>query len=231
MKKRQVVGLVVAGLLAGFVSHAVAQSATAYSSSAIGVIKKTLPAKGYAFFSVPLDSPDSVDMKFSETPLMGLPVNSSVSVWDATNSVWVTAVKTARGGWSSFSNRVIQVGQPMFAYNYGSSEYVALFSGEVPSDASLSLGIPAKGYQTIANPYPVPFAWGTSSIASNAAANSSAACWDQDSQSWKSYVKTARTGWSTFATNTIAPAEGIFFYNYGNNGYEWTVSKPYSWPN
>lgn len=229
MKKRQVFGWVVAGLFAATVSSALGQEA--YSANAIGVIKKTVPAKGYAFLSLPLDSTLNADLKFSETPFMDLSAGSSITIWDVTNSVWNTTIKTARGGWGSFSNQVIQVGQPLFVYNYSSSDYEAIFSGEVPTDANLSVAIPAKGYQTIANPYPVPFVWGTSAIASNAAAGSSATCWDNDSQAWKSNVKTARGGWSSFATNTINPGEGIFFYEYGSDGYQWTVSKPYSWPN
>ena len=55
MKKRLVSGLLAAFTIAAFVSSAVAQ--VAYSSSAIGVIKKTIPAgKGKQIvMSVPLD--------------------------------------------------------------------------------------------------------------------------------------------------------------------------------
>lgn len=231
MKKRQVFGFVVAGLLAGFVSHAVAQSATAYSSSAVGVIKKTLPANSFSFLSFPLDASNGAELKFSDTPLMGLPNGSSVMVWDTDSATWVSASKTARGGWSSFSNRVIEVGQPIFVYNYSDNSYEAIFSGEVPSNTNLYIGIPGKAYQTIANPYPVPFTWGTSAVASNAAAGSSVMVWDEDGQNWVVHNKTARGGWSDFATNVINPAQGLFFYEYGNDGYIWTVAKPYSWPN
>ena len=47
MKKRTVVGLVVSALLAGFVSHALADGATAYSSSAVGAQIDTLAAENH----------------------------------------------------------------------------------------------------------------------------------------------------------------------------------------
>lgn len=234
MKKRQVIGLVVAGLLAGFVSHAVAQSATAYSSTAVGVIKKTLPARGYAFISFPLDSSKNVETIFSETPLMDLPVGSTVSLFDVTNQVWETVKKAAanRGGWGDLSNRVIQVQQPIFVFNYGSTPYNAIFAGEVPTNDSYPVAFPSKSFQTFGNPYPVQLTWGQTVIASNAAVGSSAMIWDVENQRWVNGTKAsaARGGWNDFANQVILPGEGVFFKEYATSGWIWDVEKPYVWP-
>ena len=230
MKKRQVFGFVVAGLLAGFVSHAVAQSATAYSSTAVGVIKKTIPAGKSAFISFPLDSSSSAN-HFYETPLMNLPVGSSASMWDATENKWISSTRQARGGWGSFSNLVILDGQPIFVQNKGSSDFVAVFAGEVPSESSLSVAIPSAGNQTAANPYPTPFTFGTSALANNLSVGSSVSVYDMQT-GWVKQTKQARGGWGSFASTNLvlAPGDGIWISVTGTSSNYWTVTKPYTWP-
>lgn len=231
--KRRMIGLLAACSLAAFVSSAVAQEA--YSANAIGVIRKTLPAKAYSFISIPLNSSQNAEMLFSETCLMDLPSSSRVLVWNAVSNVWESHTKSApaRGGWGAFSNSVLQVGQPLFVYNYGTTPFSAVFSGEVPDESELSTpGIPGKGYQTVANPYPVPMVFGETDLATNAAASSRALTWDAEANTWISHTKAvpARGGWGSFATNVIQPGDGIFFYEYSANGRNWTVEKPYAWP-
>lgn len=227
--KRRVIGLLAACSLAAFVSSAVAQEA--YSANAIGVIKKTVPAKSYAFISMPLDSTTTVENYFLDTPIAQMPVGSTVYYWDLESNPpkWSSLKRDSRKGWgAAASNLVIGVGQPMFVQNPDSTPVELIFSGEVPSDASLQIGIPSKAYQTVANPYPVPFVWGDSDLAKTANAGSTVYMWKEGA--WVSGKKDSRKGWSEFATNVIAPGDGLFFFETGNSDYYWTVAKPYSWP-
>lgn len=234
MKKRLFVGL--AALAACMVAvSAYAQSATAYSSSAVGVIKKTLPAKAYSFLSIPLNGSDGGVVYFKDTPLVDLVGGSRILIWDPENNVWQQQTKGSRTGWDSdFLNSEIMPGQPLFVYSAASSDTEVIFSGAVPDEATLSVAIPV-GYQTIANPYPVPMVWGDSDPAKNAGNGARAMLWDADANAWKIYTKSSRTGWSDFANTTINPGEGIFLSETGTTanptGYVWQVEKPYSWPN
>lgn len=228
MKKR-LSGWLVAALLAAFVSSAVAQSATAYSSSAVGVIRKTLPAGQYAFISMPLADEDGI--LFSETPLVDLPSGSRVLYWDADSDLpgWVTMKRDSRNGWGAAAlNHTFLPGEPLFVFNNGSTDKEVVFSGTVPATDSQAIAIPGNSYRTVANPYPVPFVWGESDLAKTAASGSRVFIWGGDA-GWISAKKDSRNGWLSFATNTIQPAEGLFFYETGSDHY-WTIEKPYSWP-
>ena len=229
MKKRLFVGLAAVAACMVAVS-AYAQSATAYSSTAVGVIKKAVPSESYNLISIPLNSADGGEMLFKETPFFSLPNNSAVMVWNVTNATWESHTKQSRGGWGAFSNAVVNPGQPLFVYNYSSDEIPLIFSGTVPDEPSMGIGIPAEGYQMIANPYPVPMRWGDTDICKNSANNSAVMRWDVESNSWESHTKQTRGGWGSFSNAVIQPGEGLFFYEYGQNGYVWTVEKPYSWP-
>lgn len=239
MKKRHVFGFVVAGLLAGFVSHAVAQSATAYSSSAIGVIKKTVPAGKMVLMSIPLDDPESTsaEIPFLQLPfLSSLPNGSAVNIWDTTNSKWVIANKVV-GKWrGAATNESLHVGQSIFVKNGGGSEVTLMLTGEVPADADISISLAgANQLQACANPYPVPFDFATSALASNAVNGSSVNFWDPNAGvagEWVLANKVVGKWRGTGAAYTVQPAEG-FMMKYGGStaaGGTWTVSKPYVWP-
>jgi hypothetical protein len=228
--KRRVIGLLAACSLAAFVSSAVAQQ-QAYSANAIGVIKKTIPGNGSAFISIPLDNPNG-EMKFSDTPLMSLPTSSQVSIYDPVEAVWVTGTKVApnRGGWGSFSNRVISIYEPMFVQNAGSSDFVAIFSGNVPEEDSIDVHFYGASLQSFANPYPTPLVWSNSVVAANCKVSSKAYIWD--GSQWIEGIKMAanRGGWNSFASRVIGPGEGVFFQEAGSSDWTWEAEKPYVWP-
>lgn len=234
MKKRQVFGFVVAGLLAGFVSHAVAQSATAYSSSAIGVIKKTIPANKLVLISVPLDqaSDEGQGFVFSSVPaISNMPNGSVVNFWDAENQKWIPQNKTARAGWGAQKDRLVAAGECFFLKNSGTSDLELVISGEVPADATISRGLPASALQVVANPYPVAMVFTNFSFASMVPNGSVANFWDVDSQRWIPQNKTARAGWGAQKDREIAPGEGIFIKSASTAASTWTESRPYTWPN
>jgi hypothetical protein len=235
MKKRQVVGLVVAGLLAGFVSHAVAQSATAYSSSAIGVIKKTIPAQKLVLVSVPLDQESDEGQGFpfqSIAAISNMPNGSVANFWDATNQEWIPQSKSAKGGWGAQKNRLIAPGECFFLYNPQTSDIELIVSGEVPADDSIARAIPAGALQVVANPYPVSMAFTNFTFASAVPNGSVANFWDVENQEWVPQSKSAKGGWGAQKARVIAPGEGFFVLPAANStATTWTESRPYTWPN
>ncbi len=237
MKKRKVFGLVVAGLLAGFVSHAVAQSATAYSSSAIGVIKKTVPAGKMILVSIPLDieaMDDDATIAFTNLPFIsGFPNKSSANLWSTNTQTWISGV-VSRGKWTGdITEAKLVPGESVFLKNGGTTDLEIIFSGSVPNDNEISLDIvSASRIQACANPYPVPFEFGSSALASNAVNNSSVSFWDVDNGKWISGNKSRGSWQSDVKSYSVSPAEGFLFKN-GANGsaMDWVVDRPYSWPN
>ena len=232
MKKRQVFGLVVAGLLAGFVSSAVAQEA--YSSSAIGVIKKTIPAGKLVLLSIPLDqeSDEGSGFIFGSVPaISNMPNGSYANFWDTENQQWIPQPKTAKSGWGAQKNRLIAPGECFFLKNPGSSDLELVISGEVPADASMSRGLPGNALQVVANPYPVAMVLTNFSFASSVPNGSYANFWDVDSQSWIPQPKSAKSGWGAQKNREIAPGEGFFVKPATTAATTWTESRPYSWPN
>lgn len=234
MKKRQVFGFVVAGLLAGFVSHAVAQSATAYSSSAVGVIKKTLPAGKLVSVSVPLDqeSDEGQGFTFASIPaIANLPNGTIANFWDVENQKWISQSKSARGGWGSQKDRLIAPGECFFLKNNQTTNIELIVSGEVPSDASISRGLPNGALQSVANPYPVAMVFTNFTFAGTLPNGSIANFWDVENQKWISQSKSARGGWGSQKDRAIAPGEGFFVKSAASSPTAWSESKPYTWPN
>lgn len=233
MKKRQVFGFVVAGLLAGFVSYAVAQSATAYSSSAIGVIKKTLPAGKTALISVPLDqeTDEGEGFVFGTVPsISNMPNGSVANFWDASNQKWVSQSKTTKNGWGEQKTRLIKPGESFFLKNAQNSDYELIVSGEVPIDASISQGLMGGAAVLVANPYPVPMVFTNFSFAASVPNGSVANFWDVDTQRWVSQSKTTKNGWGEQKNRVIEPGEGFFLKASGSD-VAWTETRPYTWPN
>lgn len=249
MKKRQVFGLVVAGLLAGFVSSALAQSATAYSSSAVGVIKKSIPAGCQMLVSIPLDIAEmnnDATIAFTDLPfLKDMPANSTANIWDVENNKWISGTKRPNGKWvGAITNRSVACGESLFLKN-GSTTADAdlIISGEVPSDATISIALGAANQQQLlANPYPVSFVFTNSALATNpqqSVFGSTVNFWvaDPDSPTKGNYVS-ARVGGGSKWTGTardyvVSPGEGFFFKkgtSATTNAGPWVVSKPYTWP-
>lgn len=241
MKNRMFVGLVAAATALVLSSSLAAAEDFAYSANAIGVIRKTIPAGKMMLLSIPLDNPSSTNaaIPFLQLPfLSSLPSGSSVNIWDSNNSKWLTANKIGAGWAGSARNESIQSGQSIFVKNGGSSEVSLLLSGDVPSEESISVALASAGQlQACANPYPVPFVFKTSSLASNAVNGSSVNFWDVEAGgtgAWVTANKMPPLGnWvGSGASYEVQPAEG-FMIKHGATataGRSWTVAKPYVWP-
>ena len=218
--------IAIAGALAASVIAASAQEVL--SANAVGYIKKTLPPNGaLVALSIPLNSMSESTIVFGRTSIaQEAPVNSWAYFW--TGSSWAGGMKTTKG-WAGLSNRVVVSGEAFFLKGDpadGTAREVTI-TGEVPDDASLARAVVGSGnLTTIANPFPVDFTFGTSSIASNASVNSWAYFWT--GSSWAGGMKTTK-GWGGLSNRVVLAAEG-FFLKEVSTGYTWTNSKPYTWP-
>lgn len=230
--KRLCKGLVAACTFAALVSTAVAQSSTAYSSSAVGVVKKTLPAGGRILMSIPLDQEGDTGegYVFSSVPaLANLPNLTSVYFWDVTNQTWITMSKT-RGSWGAQKNRVIAPGESFFIVSGVQTNIEMVFSGEVPNDPQLSKGLAGGNARSlVANPYPVSMVFTNLAFASQLANLSSVYFWDAQNQTYVTMSKT-RGNWGALKDRQIQPGEGFFIISAGNDS-TWTEVRPYTWPN
>ncbi len=245
MKKRQVFGLVVAGLLAGFVSHALAQSATAYSSTAVGVIKKSIPAGGQILMSIPLDleamDDSTATIAFTDLPFLSvMPIGSTANIWDSENSTWISGTKRPTGWVGAITTCRLSAGQALFLKNGSKSADLELvFSGSVPEDPEITVNlVEANQLQLMANPYPVPCKFTETSLASNAVMGSTINFWVVDTNlaakgTYLSGNKRPTGKWTTSIANyVVSPAEGFYFKQGATaaTNEQWEVGKPYEWP-
>jgi hypothetical protein len=218
--------IAIAGALAASVIAASAQEVL--SANAVGYIKKTLPAGGkLVAVSIPLDSMTEANNVFGRTSIaQEAPVNSWAYFW--TGISWAGGMKTTKG-WGGLSNRVIVAGESFFMKGDPADAISrdVTITGEVPDDGTLQRAITGGGNLTsVANPYPVDFVFGNSSIASNASVDSWAYFWT--GASWAGGMKTTK-GWGGLSNRLVSAGEG-FFIKEVNTGFTWTNDKPYTWP-
>ncbi len=224
--------IAIAGALAASVIAASAQEVL--SANAVGYIKKTLPAGGkLTALSIPLNNMTEASNVFGRTSVAAeAPVNAVVYFWDPILQVWSGGAKSTKGWASGISNRVIASGEAFFLKGdpAGVSDIEVTITGEVPADATLSRSIPGSlALGTIANPYPVDFMFGQSSLASNASVNSVVYFWNSSLQVWSGGAKSSK-GWASgIYSNVVLAAEG-FFLKEASTVTSWTNTKPYTWP-
>jgi hypothetical protein len=219
--------LVVAGVLIASVIAASAQEVL--SANAVGYIKKTIPADGGLVpLSIPLNSMTETDIVFGRTSVAAeAPQGATVFFWTGLN--WDGGTKGSRGWAAAQSNRVIAVGEAFFLKGAaGDVAREVTITGEVPDDTTLSKAVTGGGnLNPLANPYPVDFKFGESTLAANAAQNSTVFFWT--GANWDGGSKGSR-GWAAAQSNRVVQAgEGFFLQEVGASG-AWVASKPYTWP-
>ena len=224
----------IAGALA--VSVVAASAQEVLSANTIGYIKKQLPAEGKLItVSVPLFNMTAVNNIFSNLSLSAeAPANSEVAFWDAGIQKWVGGTKNAKTGWpANVATQIVDSGEFFFIKGPATSAVPTeiTIAGEVPDVAVQARALPGSGLLgSLANPYPADFTFGTSSLASNATANSEAAFWDIGTQKWVGGTKNAKTGWpANVATQRVIATSGFFLKEAGTVT-TWTNTKPYTWP-
>ncbi|MDD2240150.1 MAG: hypothetical protein PHO14_01215 [Kiritimatiellae bacterium] len=204
------------------------------SQNAVGYIKKTLPAGGkFVAMSIPLDSMSSTEIVFGETSLAEeAPVNTFVYFWDSVAQTWNAGGKSGKGWGPAEAGYVLQPGEGfLMKSEVGSTEDVDVtITGEVPSDATLSRGIPGSdNFGSLANPYPVDFTFGTSALASNAPVDTFVYFWDVDAQTWNAGGKSGK-GWGPAEAGYEVQAGEGFLMRAPGGATTWDAEKPYTWP-
>lgn len=228
--------IAIAGALVASVIAASAQEVL--SANAVGYIKKTLPAGGKLIaLSIPLNNMTEASNVFGRTSVaQEAPVGSVVYFWDTVAQGWVGATKQGSPKfWPAVaSNRAVQSGEAFFLKGPATNavDVEVTITGEVPSDLALGRAMPGgNALQTIANPYPVDFKFGTSGLATNATVGSKVYFWDSAAQGWVGATKQGSPKfWPAVASNrTVLAAEGFFLQEIGTVT-SWTNAKPYTWP-
>lgn len=223
-------------VMAGALIAAVAATAQTevLSQNAVGYIKKTLPAGGkFVAMSIPLDSMSNPQIVFGETSVAAeAPAGSIVYFWDTTGQSWIPGLKSTKGWGPAEANYVLQSGEGFFLKGPPASaiDIDVTITGEVPADAMISRGNPGgNAFGTLANPYPVDFAFGTSDVASNAPSGSIVYFWDLAGQSWIPGLKSTK-GWGPAEAGREVQAGEGFFLKAPGGPITWDSVKPYTWP-
>lgn len=223
--------IAMAGALAASVVAASAQEVL--SANAVGYIKKTLPANGQLIaVSIPLDNMNEASNVFGRTSIAQEMVqNSEVFFWDEAQQIWSGGAKGIKGWSAGISNRVVAPGEAFFVKGpVGAIEREVTITGEVPADMSLTRGIPGNNaLGAVANPYPVDFTFGQSTLAAAASQNSEVFFWDIGQQIWSGGSKGIK-GWSAGISNRVVQAAEGFFLKEVGSPASWQQAKPYTWP-
>lgn len=227
--------MVVGAVLAASVVAATAQNEVLALNS-IGYIKKQLPPGGDLItVSLPLHSMTAENHVFSNLSLATeAPPLSVVSFWDADLQEWGGGQKSGKTGWpAEVVTQVVASGEFFFLKgpDYAVEPTEITITGELPSESTLARSVPGSGnIESMANPYPVDFVFGTSSLASNAATFSVVSFWDADRQEWGGGQKGGKTGWPAEVVTQVVSATEGFFLREAGVASQWTVDKPYTWP-
>ena len=229
--------IAIAGALAVSVVAALAQEVL--SANTIGYIKKELPAGGKLItVSVPLFNMTSENNVFSNLSLSSeAPAGSVVSFWDPVAQGWFGGMKSGKPAVWPVNVRTQIVGSGEFFFLKGPTTNLVsteiTIAGEVPDLATQIRAVPgSSNLGSMANPYPADFVFGTSALASNAAAGSVVSFWNPGAQTWFGGMKSGKPAvWpGNVLTQRVIATEGFFLKVTNTTGLVWTNSKPYTWP-
>jgi len=230
MKKTMILAL--AALVAGS-----ALAAESYSKNAVGFIKTSCTAGELTALSIPFYGTDSDagGTAFTNTAIAtDAAVGSKVYFWNGTG--WdVGEYTSGRTGasWSATAKAKTIIPGELFLYS-PAEDQDAIVGGEVPDDATITLGITGGGaLSALGLPYPVECAWTNTELAASAVVGAKAYFWNGTGWDVGEYTS-GRTGaaWSATAkAKTLAPGEG-FLYSLPSSAEDTTVDavRPYDWP-
>lgn len=224
--------IAIAGALVASVIAASAQEVL--SANAVGYIKKTLPAQAkLVSLAIPLNNMNEANNVFGRTSIaQEAPAGSSVFFWDESLQVWSPGSKSTKGWASAQSNRVVAPGEAFFMKGPTGAVVATevTITGEVPDDANLlRIMRGSANLSAVANPYPVDFKFGASSLAINATPGSSVFFWDEALQVWSPGSKSTK-GWASAQSNRVVLAGEGFFMKEFSTVTNWDQLKPYTWP-
>lgn len=216
-------------ILGVFSASVIAASAqVVQSANVIGRITKTMPAGGkYILVTIPFDSPIEAENVFGRTSIaQDAPVNSWVQFWNGHS--WEGDTKTTKG-WLVKGNRVVQPGEFFFMHGDTNDPLPREITivGKIPTDNTRTRAITGGGnLNSVANPFPTDFKFGSSPIALQASVNSFVQFWA--GTTWVGGGKSTK-GWGNLSNRIVRMGEG-FFMKEVNSGYIWSSDRPYNWP-
>ena len=203
------------------------------SANAVGYVRRTIPAGKLATVAIPFVDMNStnVGVEFGTTTIaQEAPQDSEVMFWNETAQVWNQGAKGPKGWAGAQSNYVVKPGEGFFMKNNSTTDFEVTASGEVPGDESLARAYAgASALSVLANPYPVDFNFGTSTLAAELPQDSEVMFWNETAQVWNQGAKGPK-GWAGAQSNTFVSAGEGFFIRMPGDGSTWTQVKPYTWP-
>lgn len=217
------------------VMGAVAASAQeVLSANAVGYIKKELPPSNKLItVSIPLFNMTMTENVFSNLSLSSeVPLLSEVYFWNPVSQRWDGGAKSGKGWPAGVVTQIVTSGEFFFLKGPPGATDPTEFTitGEVPTDNNLARAMPGtNALGSMANPYPTDFVFGDSSLSSNATLLSEVSFWNVDEQRWVGGAKSGK-GWPATVTTQVVIATEGFFMKEAGTVYNWTNSKPYTWP-
>jgi hypothetical protein len=199
------------------------------SVNVVGYSKIQIPPDKYVLVTLPFrnvtDGSDTVTL----SSLIGdqLPTDSTVYLWSRVTKTYTTISKSARGGWGTST---VKWGDAFWLRVPGSlvTNEVSL-QGEVPyfNNNGDDFSVTISNIDAVAYAFPVDRYWTNTSLAQGAATDDTLYIWNPVTQTYQTYTKTARGGWSS-AYNVVLKAGQSFWFKPKTGSKVWTETVPYS---
>jgi hypothetical protein len=229
MKKAMIVALG----LAVVASASYAQTNPVLSRNAVGYIRRQIDANQLDFIGAPFvrlegGAQNTVSNLFPN-PLNG----SSLLKWDIPNQRYIQI--SAKGTtWGLGGSNLIARGEGVFVRTPGGTTQTFYVLGEVPDkfSATSTVVTVGAGVTFLANGYPVPVLWTSTTLAAQLPNGSQFVLWNRTNGSYDPYSKKGTAWQPASATNVLLKPGDAFYVRQpgGATNINWTETKPYTWP-
>lgn len=197
---------------AGLMASSVLAADPVSSVNMVGYINVDLLSNKFHFAAVQMPVVGGTNQTFSSLIGDQLPTLSVTYFWNSTSQMWVKATKSApaKGGWNTYSNREVSVGEGIFIRS--PSNITVNLAGEVPLAPTSTVSL-VTGYNAIGYAYPVDMPFTNSALWNGLPTLSVVSLWDDNAGAWVKYTKSApaKGGWQTAGTNLVFRAGQGFF--------------------
>jgi hypothetical protein len=167
-----------------------ASNAQVFSVNAVGYVNKTIPPKGFALISNPLNAPtNTVEALFSGQ----VPDGFQVFVWDTATKAFKFTAYSPDFGWDpiTVAQTIVNPGQGVFAKNPGATDVKVTFVGEVPQGTLTTTLVP--GLQIVSSQ--VPQAGTLTDLGYTAAQDDKVYQWSTTKQAYDFFQFDTAFGW------------------------------------
>ena len=209
-------------------SAALAQTNQVLSRNAVGYIKRTVPANGLDFVTLPF-----VNLSGSANTISNVfPAASNltqISLWNVGDQKYDTYLRS-KGTWGVAGSNVLARGAGFFIQTPVQQEFFLM--GEVPDrfSAPTTTVTMVEGIVALGLGYPVDVQWSNTAAATSLPNLSQFSAWNKATTSYVTLVK-SKGGWGATPV-TINPGDGFFVTKPSGTGgsLNWNQAKPYTWP-